>query len=326
MYSRKRVLGQHITGTLKKVDLPTENILDKIFLMVKCNLTAASAKSVTVEEIGNIFKSFNVLSNNSTVHYSLGMNDILTMNYLDYKGKVKRIDDTIALTTTAKEFKALLILDAGDIVSFTKEALDLSVDYNLTAITDVTVSDIDITVTLDENVIESTAEAIALYGKGLDVIVEPKVSAIETTLSAGTAFDEVQSLPQGNILKRAICIFKDTSNARSNAINELVGIKDTVYYVEYYKQAFESMQLLDGAEYELENGALTGVVAIDFDKEITNEELGLKEFNYKKDQLQIATQNASNGKLRVIRHEYTLTSAAKAMILKNQKVVVEATN
>jgi hypothetical protein len=326
MYSRKRVLGQHITETLKKLDLPTENILDKIFLKVKCNLKAASAKNVTVEEIGNIFKRFDVISNNSTVHYSLGMNDILIMNYLDKKGKVKRIDDTIALTTSDKEFIALLILDAGDIVSFTKEALDLSVDYNLSAITDVTVSDIDITVTLDENVIENTSEAIALYGKALDVIVEPKVSAIESVLSAGTSFDEIQPLPQGNIIKRAICVFKDTSNARSNSINGLVGIKDTVYNVEYYKQEFGTMQLIDGVEYELEDGALVGVVAIDFDKEITNMKLGLHEFDYKKDQLQISAQNEANGKLRVIRHEYNLTSAAKALVMQNKPVAVEATN
>ncbi|MCS3901722.1 hypothetical protein [Methanococcus voltae] len=327
--SGKQVMGQKLTKELKKIDLPTEHVIDKIVLLVRCKLKATANKTVKIEEIGKIFSQFNVLSDNAISHYAVGMNDILKINHYMNRGKnlsvngTVSLDDTFTIGTTETTFETLLLLDCGDILAFKKQALELNVDYDLGAIDGVTVSDIEITVTLDKDKFETMNDYYFKYGTGLDVYVEPKVTVFTSNLSENTNLDDTQAFPIGNILDKLICTFVDTTGARSDGINSEIAVRDTVNSIEYYKQDYLTMKYLDAVEHDIK--PLLGVVIIDMESEITNQSLGFKEYLYTKDQFQIATHNKTNGKLRVIRIEHMATPKAK-QVLESEKLTAEATN
>jgi len=311
MHKRKIPLDEHLTLSKIKVDIPTRNIIDEILLTVKATYTNSNTTTdatLTDEQLAGAITEIRVVSDGSNTHYALSLKDILTINYYDTAGKVPSLDasNTVPASDTLEKI-FLVRLDGGDIVAALKQALAISIQTNTTVSTDVSLTDLDITITINEAVIESVEELTDMYGPQLEFLVEPKITAIETNVSSNTSFTGLIEVPTGTAIKRNFYIAKNSSGARSDSVIDEYGITDKNATV-VFKQHQLTGQHDDQQEYNLP-ATLKGITVLDIademegDNEFLNPEVGMKGWNFVKGDYFDAFKLTASGTIRVIRHE-----------------------
>ena len=299
MYSRKRTLSQKITNANKTIDLPRDAVIDAIILYCKIILknAGADAYSGTYEDVLKAIKEVRVVSDGNNVHYALSGLDIAIMNYYDSAGKgAVNPDNAISIDAGASAtFEFLLTLDAGDILALMKESLKLTVEFETSIATDVTLDNSEIEVTLDDDVYAPDEE--------IPIVGEPKVYAIEKAFATLSEFSEVLELPVQTLLKRAILVFKDSGGSRSDSVCTKYGILQTSpERIEMYNIGYKTAVKLDKQEYDVDS-TITGVSILDYGEEVTKDGLGLRAWRVNKGDLMLALKTSADGKVRYISHE-----------------------
>ncbi|HIP90269.1 MAG TPA: hypothetical protein EYH22_01820 [Candidatus Nanopusillus sp.] len=324
MQRRKYVLDQVINLSQTKVDIPTRNIIDGIILSINATYSNSSGsdQSLTDEQLAGAIPEVKVVSDGANTHYALGLSDILIMNYYDTAGKVPRLDSLNTIPAGGTYNKKFTVrLDGGDIVAAIKQSLSISAQVNRTINTDVSLSDLNIVITIDEAVIEDTEELVNRYGENFEFIAEPKITAIETNVSANTSFSGLVELPSGNAIIRSFYVSKTTTGVRSNNIIDLYGVVDKNSTV-LYKVPFLTGQDLDRQEYNVDP-AIVGVTILDYADEMAPEdsyselfddEFGVKGWNFVKGDYLDAFKVNSAGTIRIIRHELICEDGITAVL------------
>jgi hypothetical protein len=315
-------LDEHLTLINNKVNLPTRNIYDGILLTVKATYTNSNTTTdaeLTDEQLARAIQDIRVVSDNTHVHYALNLEDVLTMNYNDTAGKVPSLDSTNTIPADDSITKEFLVrLDGGNILAGAKQSLFITYTPNTQVSTDVSLTNLDITITTDELVIEDVAEIQAMYGDNLQYLAEPKITALEQNVSANTSFTGLIEIPTGNAILRNIYIAKDSTGARSNSLINEYGIVDRNSSV-FFKQHFNTGQHDDIQQYNLP-AALKGVTILDIAEEmagnnmIFSSEVGMKGWNFVKGDFFDAFKLNESGKIRVIRHELICAQGLKDVL------------
>lgn len=325
MYSRKRTLSEKITYTNKTIDLPRDAVIDAILL--RCNIVlsnaGASAWNGTYEDVLKAIREVRVVSDGNNIHYALTGLDIAIMNYYDSASKSVNPDEAVSIGAGASAtFEVLLTLDAGDIIALEKDSLKLTVVFETSIATDVTLDTNNsyVEITLEEDVY-APDEEIELSG-------EPKVYAIEKSFATLGEFAEVLELPVETLLHRAFLVFRDNTGARSDNIDEKYGIIQTSpERIELYNIGYNTARLYDKEEYNLD-APLTGVSVLDYGEEVTKDGLGIRAWRVNKGDLQLALKTSANGTVRYISHEFVvdteLVDAIDAGEEEEEEIVLEA--
>jgi len=313
MYSKKRTLAEKlIYPTNKRMDLPRDAVIDKIYLMcsgtVK-NVNATTDSALTLADILKGIVDMRIVSDGNTVHYSVNALDLAIMNYYDTEGVA--INPAASFTATkaaSTAFAFMLTLDQGDILALTKESLELSFNLAPQIATDCTIDTFESKITLQENVY-TTAEFAATFGSNLEAAAEPKIVAIEKPYAATAELSEFLDLPTGTLSRRAFLICSDASGVRGNADPDKIGvIVTTPDRREIYTVDFSTMGKINQVDYTLAS-TLAGVRVLDYGNEITNDVFGLRGWKYTKGDYQIAARSTNAGKLRYLSCEYVVNTA-----------------
>ena len=325
MQKGKYVLDQVLSLSQTKVDLPTRNIIDGIILTVEATYTNSddtNAVSLTDEQLAAAIPEIRVVSDGANTHYALSLADILVMNYYDTAGKVPSLDTANSIAASGSLTKKFTVrLDGGDIVAAVKQSLAISIQTNPTVAPTVSLTDLSITITIDEIVIQDLMELIERYGENLEYMAEPKITATEVNASANTSFTGLAETPVGNAIIRSFYIAKTTAGVRDDTIIDKYGMVDRNSTV-LYKIPFTTGQHLDEQEYNIDS-ALTGITILDYAEEMAPKDgisnlfdpaFGVKGWNYAKGDYLDAFKINTTGKIRIIRHELICADGLKAII------------
>jgi hypothetical protein len=313
MYSKKRTLAEKlIYPTNKRIDLPRDSVIDKIFVMwtgtIK-NVNATTDSALKLADILNGITDVRIVSDGNTVHYSVRALDLAIMNYYDTQGVAINPDAAFTAAHAASTpFSFMLTFDQGDILALTKESLEMSFNIAPQISTDCTIDTITGTLTLMENVY-TTAEFAATYGANLEAAAEPKIVALEKAYNATAELSEFLDLPTGTLSRRAFLITSDASGVRGNADPDKIGIiVTTPDRREIYTVDFATMAKINQNDYTLP-ATLAGVRLIDYGNEITNDVFGLRGWKYTKGDYQIAARGSNAGKMRYLSCEYVVNTS-----------------
>ncbi|WP_456469225.1 hypothetical protein [Archaeoglobus sp.] len=335
MYSKKRTLAEKITLNSKKVNLPRDAVIDKIILKVAMTLTNGGASSVNVpyQDILKAISEIRVVSDGNTVHYALNGLDVGIMNYYDYMGMLYEMENYssqyILFPDTYKTIAAgasenvtfVLVLDQGDILAVAKNSLELSMDFETSVYTDVTLDSVEVTITLEENVM-TPQEFVNNYGANLEYAAEPKVVAITKSFDASEELREFLDLPTGTLLRKAIIQVYDNSDTLGGVTPDKIGIVVTTPdRRELYTCDFETLADLNMKTYR-PISTVNGVVVIDYGAEITNDAYGIRAWKFNKGDYQLAIKSSSGGKVRYVSVEYVVNTKTFDAV---ERALVEAT-
>ncbi|WP_167717317.1 hypothetical protein, partial [Thermococcus sp. ES12] len=224
--------------------------------------------------------------------------DLAIMNYYDSASKGIDLSQSISVGASGTQSVTfMLFLDAGYIHAVAKENLSLSVKFNTTVATDVTISDATVKVTLDKLLFADPEEWYAYFN---GEFIEPKVWVKKTTFNSSTELEEILDIPVGAIAWRGFITIYDSSNARADIIDKYAIMQTKPRKIEIMKVDWTTGQELDKIEYVLDS-ILTGVSIIDFDKEVVDG--GLNLISADLGVFKLALKPTANGTVRYISHE-----------------------
>lgn len=310
MYSKKRTLADKFSLTNRKIDLPRDAVIDRIFTLFTVtvhNSHATTAYSGKLADILNKITDMRIVSDGNNVHYSLNALDLAIINYMDSMGKAINPDDAITVAAASDAtFTFILCHDQGDILALVKESLEYSFNVNTTIDTDNAITALTGLVTLEENILTS-AEFTARFGANLEAAAEPKIVALEKAFNVSEELSEFFSLPTGTLSRRAFMISYDGSGVRGGVSPSKIGIiVTTPDRRELFTVDYPTLKEINRRSYLCT--PLIGVTVIDYADELTNDEYGLKGWKYTKDDYQLAAKSASAGKIRYISCEFVVNT------------------
>lgn len=324
MYSKKRTLNTGLSLLNRKVDLPRDAVIDKIFVKFSGgikNVNATTDSALTLYDILSRISDMRIVSDGNTVHYSVKGSDLAILNYYDTQGKTVNPDTAFtAVKAATTPYSFTLAFDQGDILAVAKESLELSINVDIQINADCTIDSLTGQITLQENIF-TPAEFAATFGQNLEAAAEPKIVALEKPYTATSELSEFFDLPTGTLSRRAFLISSDGSGVRGNADPTKIGIiVTTPDRREIYTVDYATHKEINKRDYLLST-TIGGVSLIDYGKEITNDEFGLRGWKFTKGDYQIATLSANAGKMRYLSCEYVVNTAT----FDNIRAVMEAT-
>lgn len=274
-----------------QLDLPRDHVIDDIALRFQFSYSATSAPSLW--DVLKAIQEVRVVSDGSIVHWSLRGDDIYILNYYDQQ-------EVVPVDITASGATITLRLATSEILANLKSDLKLSVRFG-GAIGSITSFSGAVTVSVEQLVYDPN-EFVEAYGPNLENLAEPKVTAEEATLNAGTQFQTVSELPVGNLLKRTVMVVTDSSGNFSDSVVDRIRLMNKPGAQELLNEAFTILGDKDRMEYQLTQ-RLTGVVFIDYGIDVTEDNLGLRMWRVAKGDITLETRNNANGRARLIHEE-----------------------
>lgn len=281
-----------------QLDLPRDHVIDDIVLRFQFSYSATSAPSLW--DVLKAIQEVRVVSDGSIVHWSLRGDDIYILNYYDQQ-------QTVPVDITASDATITLRLATSEILANLKSDLKLSVRFG-GAIGSITSFSGAVMVSVEQLVYDPN-EFVEAYGPNLENLAEPKVTAEEATLNAGTQFQTVSELPVGNLLKRTVMVVTDSSGNFSDSVVDRIRLMNKPGAQELLNEAFTIFGDKDRMEYQLTQ-RLTGVVFIDYGVDVTEDNLGLRMWRVAKGDITLETRNNANGRARLIHEEIIVNSEA----------------
>lgn len=281
-----------------QLDLPRDHVIDDIVLRFQFSYSATSAPSLW--DVLKAIQEVRVVSDGSIVHWSLRGDDIYILNYYDQQ-------QAVPVDITASDATITLRLATSEILANLKSDLNLSVRFG-GAIGSITSFSGAVMVSVEQLVYDPN-EFVEAYGPNLENLAEPKVTAEEATLNAGTQFQTVSELPVGNLLKRTVMVVTDSSGNFSDSVVDRIRLMNKPGAQELLNEAFTIFGDKDRIEYQLTQ-RLTGVVFIDYGVDVTEDNLGLRMWRVAKGDITLETRNNANGRARLIHEEIIVNSEA----------------
>lgn len=315
MYSKKRTLAEQLTLVNKRMDLPRDAVIDKVFLHVSLTLKNEDTTNDWTGTYGAVLerlKELRIVSDGNNVHYALNFNDLAILNYMDYQGCSLNPDGALTVGKAAeKDISFVLVLDEGDILAVTKDSLEISIDVDtaVSASPAVKITALTATVTLEENIF-TVPEFQATYGAALEASAEPKITTISKSFDASDELREFLDLPTGTLLRRTVLLISDTSGKRGGADPAKIGlVRTTPERSETYTVHYPTLREFNRRQYRVDT-LVAGAVLIDYGSEITNDPYGIRGWKYNKGDYQLAVKSAAEGRIRYISCEYVVNTKA----------------
>jgi len=281
-----------------QLDLPRDHVIDDILLRFHFSYSASSAPSIW--DILRAIQEVRVVSDGSVVHWALRGDDIYVLNYYDQQGSVPVSVDTSKAVVTLR-------LATAEILANLKSDLKLSARFG-SSIGSITNFSGSVTVSVEQLVYDPD-EFQAQYGPDLENIMEPKVTAEETHITAGTQFQTISELPVGSLLKRTVVVTYDASGAFSDNVVERLRLVNKPGSQELFNEAWQILGDKDMTEYQLSQ-RLTGVVFVDYGVDVTNDQVGLRMWRVAKGDITLEARNAAAGRVRLIHEEIIVNTQA----------------
>lgn len=281
-----------------QLDLPRDHVIDDILLRFSFSYSASSAPSIW--DVLRAIQEVRVVSDGSVVHFALRGDDIYIINYYDQQGSVPVTIDTSKAVVTLR-------LATAEILANLKSDLKLSVRFG-SAIGSLTNFSGSVTVSV-EQLVYDPGEFQAAYGPNLENIAEPKVTAEEVSLTAGTQYQVMSELPVGNLLKRTVVVAYDSTGAFSDSVVDRLRLMNKPGSQELFNEAWLVMGDKDMTEYQLSQ-RLAGVVFVDYGVDITEDNLGLRMWRIAKGDFTLESRNAAAGRARLIHEEIIVNTQA----------------
>lgn len=311
MYSKRRTLAEKFSLTNQKIDIPRDSIIDSIDVKVTATVHNAAATDYVgkLQAVLDAITSMRVISDGNKVHYSVTGLDCAILNY--YGNKSIAPDPDEVLTVPDGEdvtVSFMLTLDEGDILAALKDSLEFTLETKAAITADVSITAFEGLVSISENVM-TPAEFVASYGQDAANSAEPKVTSYEKAFDASDELREFIDLPTGTLLRRAFLIVKNASGVRAGVTPTKIGlIRTTPDRSEMYTIDYATIQQINQRKYELHQGFIPGVVAIDYGSEITNDNFGLRGWKFNKGDYQAAVKCSTAGKVRYLSIEYVVNT------------------
>ena len=281
-----------------QLDLPRDHVIDDILLRFNFSYSATSAPALW--DVLRAIQEVRVVSDGSVVHYALRGDDIYILNYYEQQQAVPQNIGTSGAVVTLR-------LSIGEILAFIKSDLKLSVRFG-SGIGSLTSFSGSVTVSV-EQLVYDTAEFQAAYGPGLENIAEPKVTAEETSLNAGTQYQVMSELPVGNLLKRTVVVAYDANGNFSDDVIDRLRLMNKPGSQELFNESWKVMADKDMMEYQLSQ-RLTGVVFVDYGVDVTEDFLGLRMWRVAKGDITLESRNNAAGRARLIHEEIIVNTQA----------------
>jgi len=281
-----------------QLDLPRDHVIDDILLRFNFSYSATSAPALW--DVLRAIQEVRVVSDGSVVHYALRGDDIYILNYYEQQQAVPQNIGTSGAVVTLR-------LSIGEILAFIKSDLKLSVRFG-SGIGSLTSFSGSVAVSVEQLVYDPD-EFQAAYGPGLENIAEPKVTAEETSLNAGTQYQVMSELPVGNLLKRTVVVAYDANGNFSDDVIDRLRLMNKPGSQELFNESWKVMADKDMMEYQLSQ-RLTGVVFVDYGVDVTEDFLGLRMWRVAKGDITLESRNNAAGRARLIHEEIIVNTQA----------------
>jgi hypothetical protein len=280
MYSKIRTLSDQITLTHTSINLPKDAVIDALVLKVAITISNTSGADYNGTGLLALkaLSELRVISDGSTVHYSLNGQDIGILNGFDgLYGAASVIKDSFTIANGANATKTYtLILNEGDILAVTKDSLELKATFTTTLATNVTVPACTIQVSVSENVY-TPQEFVAKYGPNLEGAAEPKVYALSQAITANTELTGILDLPTGTLHRRGVLCFLDANGIYGNAEPTNVGlIVTSPDRRELLNIDWATLRGIAHFKYAVEGASPAGCAIFNYANEVTNYIYGLR--------------------------------------------------
>jgi hypothetical protein len=286
-------------GSTDQIDLPRDHVIDDIVLRFNFSYSATSAPSLW--DVLRAIQEVRVVSDGSVVHFALRGDDIYILNYYDQQQAVPQNIGTSNAVVTLR-------LSTGEILANLKSDLQLSVRSGTGIGSSITSFSGSVTVSV-EQLVYDPEEFQAAYGPNLENIAEPKVTAEETALTAGTQYQVMSELPVGNLLKRTVVVAYDANGNFSDDVIDRLRLMNKPGSQELFNETWKVMADKDMMEYQLSQ-RLTGVVFVDYGIDVTEDNLGLRMWRVAKGDITLESRNNAAGKARLIHEELIVNTEA----------------
>ena len=281
-----------------QLDLPRDHVVDDILLRFNFSYSASAPPSLW--DVLRAIQEIRVVSDGSVVHWALRGDDVYILNYYDQQGSVPVSIDTSKAVVTLR-------LATAEILANLKSDLKLSVRFG-SAIGSLTSFSGSVTVSVEQLVYDPD-EFQAHYGPELENMTEPKVTAEETALTAGTQYQVVSELPVGNLLKRTVVVAYDSSGAFSDAVIDRLRLMNKPGSQELFNESWAVMGDKDMSEYQLSK-RIAGIVLVDYGVDVTEDNLGLRMWRVAKGDITLESRNNAAGRARLIHEEIIVNTQA----------------
>lgn len=274
-------------GKEKSIKLDVDKTYGEIRLFVKGTYTIG-AGTLHGDFPKNIFRNVTLQRNNSDGIYAGKSKDIRTINYYDALGLEH-------FTASGGKFEALFRLNKAILLA-DPSVLPAGHDHPFKNITqlelkvtwgdDTEAFSVDSSSSLDDatcyvsyDQIQTTPQEIAtIYGDSLEKYALPKVMAKQTdSKNSSTEFTECLNIGSSNLLKRGFIVTLDGSSVEKNDRIEKYQIKQKLPVEaerELITARFDNAQADDKSFYGL-SSVLTGIVAVDYDAEVSQDGRGI---------------------------------------------------
>jgi len=317
--NKESTLSQKLVmGSVETLNLPRNSVHDAYILKFDLDISNAGSTEYTVNirKVLESIEEIRLVTDSIRVHYAVNGYDLALLN-----AKIQPVQTNDILTREDVKIPAgshahyvfNLYLDEGDIIAVAHNNVELSVHWNGEALgTNLTIAAATCEITLMET-IYSAAQLQALYGESWENIVEPKVYALTCNAPGNTEFTGELDLPTGTLLRGAIIEFtpSDATETNPGTYPKQVGILRTVPdRVELGKVDWESHRMKDEIIYK--TVFPKGVFIYDYGKQWQSNGIGKDGWSYAKGDIQLATLNTVQQKIRYISLESLVNTSIYA--------------
>ncbi|WP_457613844.1 hypothetical protein [Methanocaldococcus sp.] len=291
----KMTHAKTLTINEPSIELSRKNCLG-IFINAEITVENGSSTSTTVkiEDILNKIR-FDVRKNNKTALVEMNAFNLALLNLFDANGYLK-IDGTISIQgdSTAKVVAPLYV--DGPFRGAEYSSFDISMSVNQSIGDNLTIKSIN-------------AEVTGVYTDmdfG-DTIIERTKNWFKTSFNAGS-YREVLQINSINAIQQAIIIIRDKNGTRSDNIVEKIGLRNIgTEKTDIMELGYNSAIMVNKMIFTPKTRPV-GVIYMDFTKELTLDEYGIKAWRLGNDKLYLALESSDEGTVEVITKELIVNS------------------
>jgi len=311
MYSKYRTLSDTLSLVKSSVDIPRDAIVDQIILKLKVSLKNAGAEAFSGdnEDILRAIQEIRVISDGSTVHYSLSAADAVILNGFNSKaGAAPDLAGVVSVPAgETKEFEYLIRLDEGDILAASKDSLEIKTVVNPAVAEGVTITGFEGMITIVENVL-TTEEFVESYGANLEFRAEPKVYCLTAAVNASSEITNVLDMPTGSLMRAGVLQFMTNGKAGEVDPSKVGLIVTSPDRRELLNVDWATLRGVNASEYDVSGAAPEGVAYINYAKDVTADGYGLRGWRFTKGDYQVVAKTDKTATLRYISLEHVVTS------------------
>jgi len=292
-----KTLKRKIDLTHDSIELPTNALIENIFLNLNITLASTAQETLDMEQILERIR-INIKKDSDIILSSLTAFNHVVENYLCENGTINPDTKVKTVKDDNKIINIPLVISGGysGFQAFRYDSLALDIDVKETISENTEISNIDVATSI-----------VGTHPQDRGAFLDWTVKSQKAEFNIQD-YDELLKLPKGNAIQKGFLIFRDSKGVRTDDIIQKIGLASAGM------EEIEVINSFDYASYKAMQTMATdrsvkGVVIYDYGV-ITEDIYGLKSWRLEdKESMKIKAKTKASGTLEYIQFEHIVNTA-----------------